>query len=378
MSDSKKRDVPKELVDFLLKGKEKEDGSAESESTQNSQKATRMLEPDVPKALEIEIDIGEEQEGSLITPEGTVVPPVPDEVTSVQEEDHATEQVQKSEPTRVAVKRARKSKPPVEEERREEPKLSKKAHTIKFGLPTEISSPEKTRNTGADFGKSIKQDRQGSVSHPSFPSQRGESIFNEVSSLVGGTEAVRVAQARIHALEKERDQLRDEVEKLLITSENLKRRLDESKAEGDSFERKYRQKIEILQEEKAVVRGRLDAREQESRRLTKENEELQSRFQGDLRRVRVRERELESRYELLKAETSAVVRTKDELIIELRRQLEQLSFELDNFRAKSADLNSKVSEFHERNHRTVKALRLALTVLEMGDGEEKPTKKAVG
>ena len=59
------------------------------------------------------------------------------------------------------------------------------------------------------------------------------------------------------------------------------------------------------------------------------------------------------------------------LIIEPKRQLEKLHFELDNFRAQSADLNSKVGEFHDRNHRTVKALRLALSVLEAGDGDEK-------
>jgi hypothetical protein len=98
-----------------------------------------------------------------------------------------------------------------------------------------------------------------------------------------------------------------------------------------------------------------------------------------LRKIRVRERELEHRQEIIRAEMTTVVSAKDEVIVELKRQLEKLHFELDNFRAKSADMNTKINEFYDRNHRTVKALRLALSVLETGDSEEnKPKVKKEG
>ena len=129
-----------------------------------------------------------------------------------------------------------------------------------------------------------------------------------------------------------------------------------------------------MEDEKTVLRSRLTAREEELDRVKKENDELKLRFQTDLRKVRVRERELETRSEIMKAENASVIHAKDELIVELKRQLEKLHFEIDNFRAQSADLNSKVSEFYDRNHRTVKALRLALTVLEAGDGDERNKK----
>ena len=188
---------------------------------------------------------------------------------------------------------------------------------------------------------------------------------------MAGVEAVKVAQARINVLEKEKTKLRDEIDQVLLASEALQRQLNEFKAEHDSLERRYKEKIEIMEDEKAVMRSRSKAKEDELGKIKKENDELKDRFQSDLRRIRVRERELETRQEIMKAENQSVLRAKDELIIELKRQLEKLHFELDNFRSQSADLNSKVSEFHDRNHRTVKALRLALSVLEAGDGDDK-------
>jgi hypothetical protein len=205
-------------------------------------------------------------------------------------------------------------------------------------------------------------------------SQRAKVIFSEVSTLMAGAEAVKVAQARITSLEKERDQLRDETEQLLQASETLQRRFDELKGEHDRLERKHREKVEILEDEKQVLRTRLKAREDELEKIRNENEELKLRFQSDLRKIRVRERELEHRQELMKAEQSTLLQAKDEVILEMKRQLERLHFELDNFRAKSADMNTKLNEYFERNHRTVKALRLALSVLEAGDNDDKNKK----
>jgi hypothetical protein len=206
-------------------------------------------------------------------------------------------------------------------------------------------------------------------------STRSSQVYNDVASLVAGTEAVKVAQARIKTLEKEKEQMRGDMEQLITSSESLQRRFNEMRTQLDSVERKHKEKVEILEDEKTVLKTRLNAREEELSKLKALNEDLQARFQNDLRKIRVRERELEHRQEIMRAEMQSVSSSKDEAIIELKRQLEKLHFELDNFRAKSADMNTKINEFYDRNHRTVKALRLALSVLETGDGEERTKKK---
>jgi chromosome segregation ATPase len=203
-----------------------------------------------------------------------------------------------------------------------------------------------------------------------FPTQRANLVFNDVSTLMAGSEAVRVAQTRIKTLEAEKEHIRVEMEQLITSSETLQRRYNELKAQNESLERKHREKLDITEDEKAVLKTRLKAKEEELISIKRENEDLLSRFQSDLRKIRVRERELEHRQEMIRAEMVTVVAGKDEVIVELKRSLEKLHFELDNFRAKSADLNTKINEFYDRNHRTVKALRLALSVLELGDKKE--------
>ncbi len=212
---------------------------------------------------------------------------------------------------------------------------------------------------------------------PSFSSERGRAIYGDVAQLVGGAEAIRVAQARIMELEKERDNLRDEIEKLLVTCEALQRSNSESKGQIEKLERKQKEKLEILEEEKIVIHHRLQAREKELHEIRKINEEMDLRFQNDLKKVRVREREYENKNIILKAENIAVARSKDEMILDLKRKLDQMQFEIENYRGKFSDTELKMSEFHDRQARTVKALRLALNILEGSDNEEKP-KKASG
>src|SRR5690606_17266616 len=95
--------------------------------------------------------------------------------------------------------------------------------------------------------------------------------------------------------------------------------------------------------------------------------EYEVRLSTNLQKIRVRERELENRLELVKVEGSALVRSKDEMILDMKRQIDQLNMELENYRNKGQELNQRLHEKQEMLRRTVKALRLALTMLEGGE-----------
>jgi hypothetical protein len=84
-------------------------------------------------------------------------------------------------------------------------------------------------------------------------------------------------------------------------------------------------------------------------------------------KIRNRERELENRLELVKVENQALLRSKDEYTLELKRQLDQSRLEIENYRNKSQELKRRFDDKQEILRRTVKTLRLALTMLE---GEE--------
>jgi len=333
-----KRDLAQELVDFLLKEDELKKANSDAKKTEEIERTKPHLVQDLghtqpidtaQRSLQKTVAIEQKNEPAVF--EFDVAPP-------------------ESEATKKAVNKVG------EVDHKPAPKSSP--------VPSQ-PAPVPEHKTSPGPHSSVNR----------FPTQRANLVFNDVSTLVAGTEAVRVAQIRIKTLETEKEHIRTEMEQLITSSETLQRRYNELKAQNEGLERKHREKLEITEDEKAVLKTRLKAKEEELIAIKRENEDLLARFQSDLRKIRVRERELEHRQEMIRAEMVTVVAGKDEVIVELKRSLEKLHFELDNFRAKSADLNAKINEFYDRNHRTVKALRLALSVLEMGDSEERPKKR---
>lgn len=375
MSSKKNRDLAQELVDFLLKEEqEKKPGSAakHAQSAENKNVPKAPVKPTlVPPLPQVPT-----------TPPPLPVTPLANETYVLDEETLVSGPKKSAEAKTVNLASLDDAKVmeftvPGPKEATE----SMKDLVLETSIQPEFKGPEGLRpemmpEALKDVRPELTADEfknQPSASN-AFKTQRSKIVFNEVSTLMAGAEAVKVAQARITVLERDKSKLRDEIDQLLLASESLQRRLNELKAEQERSERHHKEKIEIVEDEKTVLRGRLKAREEELDKVKKENDELKLRFQTDLRKVRVRERELETRSEIMKAENASVIRAKDESIVELKRQLEKLHFELDNFRAQSADLNARVNEFYDRNHRTVKALRLALTVLEAGDGDERNKK----
>jgi len=132
--------------------------------------------------------------------------------------------------------------------------------------------------------------------------------------------------------------------------------------------------VSTLNQEKEILRNSKELLRKEVEELKQKNSELELRISTNIQRVRVRERELENRLELMKVETKALIRSKDEMILDLKRQMDQLNLELNNYRVKSQDLNKQIAERQETLRRTVKALRLALSMME-GD-DTAPLKKA--
>ena len=67
-------------------------------------------------------------------------------------------------------------------------------------------------------------------------------------------------------------------------------------------------------------------------------------------------------------EKNALVRAKDETILELKRKIEHFESEVENYKSKVVELNERLEANQEQFSRTVRALRLALTNLEVSEG----------
>ncbi len=275
-----------------------------------------------------------------------------DKTEAVNEKD-AAELIQKAK--RAESKDAAKAPSPVDDatERISESKVIAKMKA----LPKAADPGDEKDKVRASVG------RYGTLRATAAPSS--------TEAALAQSESLRIAQNRIIELEQEIERLRTQNEELGAAGETLRRRTDELLAQNQKRESDYQHALQKFEQEREILNASKEAVQREAEQLRRRNEELELRISTNIQKIRVRERELENRLELIKMESAALIRAKDEMILELKRQIDQLSLELNNYRAKNQELNRQTNDKQEMLRRTVKALRLALSMLE---GEEESGK----
>jgi vacuolar-type H+-ATPase subunit I/STV1 len=216
-----------------------------------------------------------------------------------------------------------------------------------FAPPTQTSAPMPNRFTGL-----------GGVSSPA-----------QVSLVQ--SENLRIAQQRILELEEELSRLRTDNEALAAAGETLKSVSDRAKGEVESLKRQIDENKDAHKQETTILNRALKDKQKQTEELEQKVSEMEMRLSTSIQKIRVRERELENRLELVRMEGQALIRNKDEMILDLKRQIDQLTIELESYRAKGQDLNKQLDDKQQMLSRTVKALRLALSLLEGNDGSGK-------
>ncbi|MNK96063.1 hypothetical protein D3C87_1163270 [compost metagenome] len=201
-------------------------------------------------------------------------------------------------------------------------------------------------------------------------------VFTSVDASLAQAENLKIAQQRILELEKEAEFLRAENEELASAGEIIRSRTEDLAVRINAMEKEKAEIAESAHSEMLILKGNLQYKENEGAKARLKVEELEARLKSDFKKIRVRERELENRLELLRAEKAALVRSKDEYILEQKRKVDQLSQELDNYRKKCLELNKALDANQDQFKRTERALRLALTNLESKEENLVPLKKA--
>lgn len=202
------------------------------------------------------------------------------------------------------------------------------------------------------------------------------SAWNKADSNLNIAHNMELAQDKIVSLEKENATLRHHNEELVAAAEIIKERADMLASEmnylkndRDSLEQSFKNELTIL-------RSQLNRKDSEIQKVNAKAEELDSRLKFDMKKIRVRERELENRLELLRAEKNALVKSKDEMILDLRRKCDQFQLETESFRQKCIELNKLIESNQDSVKRTTRALRLAMANLELQDEGKPLIKKA--
>lgn len=208
---------------------------------------------------------------------------------------------------------------------------------------------------------------QDSIRGSETPTVAQEKVHSPEDLILTRTEHLRIAQEKILDLETEIERLRGENESLAAAGETFKNKSDQLGVEIIQGKERYQEKIDSLQGERDILNHSLTARSLEIDELKRKTEEYEMRLSSSIQKIRVRERELENRLEILKVENAAVLRNKDEMILDLKREIDQYQQEIENYRAKTQELHNLVHEKKSTERRTVKALRMALAMLDGGD-----------
>jgi DNA repair exonuclease SbcCD ATPase subunit len=245
-------------------------------------------------------------------------------------------------------------------------------------IDLQVSDPDKTMALASSSARSAKSSQRVAnevesepevktsfgVARVATPRASASPSLGSLDQHLQQAENLSLAQTRILELEKQLDEVRAENDQLNSSLDVARSRLEEMTAKLSNFEKNRLESKEQAAIEQAILRENIQARDYQVDRLNQKVEELESRLQMDMKKVRVRERELENRLELSKAEKNALVRSKDETILDLKRKTEQLNSELSDSLSRSQDLIQKIESNQEQFSRTVRALRLALTNLE--------------
>src|SRR3989338_7882901 len=255
-----------------------------------------------------------------------------------------------------------------------------KGNPYKAALPDDFNAGDKTLAVTGFHNKPV-DDYQDKVKisigqNRSAYSQGYAGWGSGSEASLGQAENLRMAQEKILDLEKENENLRIQNEELISASDIIKERSDLLTSQVNEYKNDKENLEESFKNEIALLKGHLQRKEVELQKAQLKIDDLDSRFKCDMKKSRIRERELENRLELIRAEKNALTKSKDEQILDLRRKMDVLQMEVESYRQKCVDLNKTLEVNQDSFKRTTRALRLAMANLELQE-ENKPALKKV-
>lgn len=252
------------------------------------------------------------------------------------------------------------------------------AVTVESELNSEPEATETISNLtqdASDDGLVFANIDQTSSSEPVHERPLGvsEMMTEGEKNLISGhheNELLRL-QTIIRQLREEREELLENIhvmesDKKVLERENLGLRaeVDELKIELGIIRKRHREELEELKYRNRISEEKKLLAQEKSKKLDRELSRLQQRIHIDLNKVRQREKELESKLELAKIDSDSQVKARDQKIIELKRKIDQLEFNMENVAMKEQQSRTEKIRTEERLNRIMKTLRGSIELLE--------------
>jgi len=110
--------------------------------------------------------------------------------------------------------------------------------------------------------------------------------------------------------------------------------------------------------------------EEKYNKLALTHEEMKTKIRNDIRKIRVREKELSNKLEIMRNDSETLLNAKDQKILQLKQYIDNLEFEAETNKEKLIALQEQVKESEDKAERVIKALRLSTSLLEITPKKE--------
>lgn len=159
--------------------------------------------------------------------------------------------------------------------------------------------------------------------------------------------------------------LKSEAERRRLTIENEECKTQLSTVEEELSQKKfYLQKIEAQQQEELrSLNLRLDNAIFQANKSQNRLEDFRDKVRNDFVKIRGQERELFNKLELQKRDAEALLASKDEQLLNQRREMDRLQYEVETLRERMLEDTEKAEDRASRLSRALQSLKLANDML---------------
>ena len=168
------------------------------------------------------------------------------------------------------------------------------------------------------------------------------------------------AEEKITHLEQEIERLQQENEELGSCGKGLSDEMDKAKIRYENLKKLYEDSLEDFKNERRIFMDTSEEQKKQIEKITQENEGLKKRLTGDFKNIRVRERELENRLELVQMDKQTLLRKKDENILHLKRETGKLKHQMNQYKNQQNEVLQKFKNQENRLRGAVKGLQIVL------------------
>lgn len=140
-------------------------------------------------------------------------------------------------------------------------------------------------------------------------------------------------------------------------------------AEMEEERREHSEQFTLLKSDFEEKLKHAGAAQDQMKELIRKREEFKEKVREDLKRIKLKERELENKYELLRNDTQTLLDSKDKQILELKKKVDALVLELEQFDDRLRESANILNGVGAKKRRLIETLKIAIALLEDIDKE---------